>query len=200
MSSWSNFYLYDRAFEVMEIDLARGLETAYCLFIEMDWLRLLSNVWAISYISDPQFIPLRGYIRGLSSVKSDTAQQEFLDHLHEPRNLTLTFLMTTTDYFSYSNDYDQTEVDTQMSCLMNLWPTHPSWIKCKATAQVLLAWVESPDRDTAQFPLADLINGHLALYSPTHVLSEGLHKQIHMRLERGLHLLDNNLRGVEPEQ
>ncbi|KAF9038993.1 hypothetical protein BDZ89DRAFT_1061130 [Hymenopellis radicata] len=152
MPSWSNFYLYDRAFEVMEIGLARGLETAYRLFIEMDWLRLLSDDWAINHMSGPQSIPLRGYICGLSSVKSDTARQEFLDHLHEPRNLTLTFLITTTDCFSSWNAYDQTNVDTQMSCLMNLWPTHPSWIECKATAQVLLAWVESPDRDTAQFP------------------------------------------------
>ncbi|KAF9038964.1 hypothetical protein BDZ89DRAFT_1061102, partial [Hymenopellis radicata] len=169
MSPWLNFYLYDRAFEVMEIGLARGLETAYRLFIEMDWLRLLSDVWAISY--------------------------EFLDHLHEPRNLTLTFLMTTTNYFSPLHVYDQSDVDTQMSCLMNLWPTHPSWIECKATAQVLLAWVESPERDMAPFPLADLINGHLAVYTPTHTSFEGWHEHIHARLERGLHLLDNNLRG-----
>ncbi|KAF9039000.1 hypothetical protein BDZ89DRAFT_393124 [Hymenopellis radicata] len=204
---WRNFYLHDRTFEVMEIALARGVEEAYSLFVEMEWMRLLSEVWATTRQSQPKALPLWGYIRGLSSIRSQSAWQKFLEHLHEPRNMMIAFLMTATSYFNASRHVSPEDVGLQISRLVDLWPTHSSWVECSATAHTLLAWIQCSDRQMANFPLASFFDGKIVHHGSTledelqerFVESRPPHDEpgILERLQKSVRIFDNNFRESE---
>ncbi|KAF9025255.1 hypothetical protein BDZ89DRAFT_86668 [Hymenopellis radicata] len=158
----------DRTLGVLCSRLADGDEIVYRAFVAGDWLKILSGSWvadmnknrfALSWFcSVSQAFTMHGYIHGLSSLPSE-ARAEFVEYIHEPRNLVILFLMVATDQNVAMRFYGKDVTTPRIHALMRVCPGHASWAECYATLKGVLEWSRNPDG--VQFPLEGFFEGRV---------------------------------------
>ncbi|KAF9025258.1 hypothetical protein BDZ89DRAFT_1040673 [Hymenopellis radicata] len=158
-----------RTLGVLSLRLADGDEGVYRAFVAGDWLKVLSGSWVADmnkqnrfalnwFCSVSQAFTMHGYIHGLSSLPSE-ARAEFVEYIHEPRNLVILFLMVATDQDLAMRFYGKDVTTPRIQALMRVCPGHASWAECYATLKGVLEWSRNPD--SVQFPLEGFFEGRV---------------------------------------
>ncbi|KAF9027435.1 hypothetical protein BDZ89DRAFT_1160813 [Hymenopellis radicata] len=148
---------------ILSLSLQAGREEAFRVFIDDNWFRILSEVCPPARLVGHTEIGtmVEHYLQGLSVMGSADIRQEMVEHLHEPRNLILAFLMLADvvparPRHSFS---PLSLIGARATQLVTVCPNHPSWTACRATINALLSWSQSPDRETSEFPLENFFGG-----------------------------------------
>ncbi|KAF9030704.1 hypothetical protein BDZ89DRAFT_1064483, partial [Hymenopellis radicata] len=141
-----SFYSIERlADSLMAEALDSGHHEAYCLFVQDEWMQRFGPLWiagwAWSRFNTTDITPgiIDRYVSGLTSPSMAVSRQQFVDHLYEPENLAIAVCVVFTDAES-------------LRSLTALNPTHPSWDRCRALMESIIAWNRNPNREITEFP------------------------------------------------
>ncbi|KAF9028554.1 hypothetical protein BDZ89DRAFT_1066029 [Hymenopellis radicata] len=136
--------------DILAHSLSRRCEEGMQIFVEGDWIPLAAPIW-IGHSGYPHSPIMEAYVCGSSMLFKPTVCQLLSDYLYQPRNVVLAFITIMRD-------------SQHLRQLVELDPTHPSWIECLSVMQAVLRWSRRPPNDVTQFPLEAYLDGMVLRY------------------------------------
>ncbi|KAF9027848.1 hypothetical protein BDZ89DRAFT_790297 [Hymenopellis radicata] len=91
-----------------------------------------------------------GYVEGLYTLTSISNRREFCEHLHQPQELLLGFMLIVTAGAG-RRDFSSSLQDLVVQ-LAKICPTHTSWRDCNTALKAILVWTQTPNREISLFP------------------------------------------------